>query len=181
MIKTEVLDLKEKFGDERRTEIVPEAAGDFSEEDLIRQEAVLISVTQGSYVKRTPQAAYRAQRRGGRGVQGMRTKDEDEVVDLFSAHTLDHLLFFTNRGRVYGQRVFALPETARDGKGLPLVNFLNLAADERVTTLLVVPDFAAGGVRHAAHPPGQDQAGEAERVRGRAAQRHHRHEPGARR
>ena len=142
VIKTEVLDLKTKFGDERRTEIVPEAAGDFSEEDLIRQEAVLISVTQGSYVKRTPQAAYRAQRRGGRGVQGMRTKDEDEVVDLVSAHTLDHLLFFTNRGRVYGQRVFALPETARDGKGLPLVNFLNLAADERVTTLLVVPDFA---------------------------------------
>jgi DNA gyrase subunit A len=141
VIKTEVLDLKAKFGDERRTEIVPEAAGDFSEEDLIRQEAVLISVTQGSYVKRTPQAAYRAQRRGGRGVQGMRTKDEDEVVDLVSAHTLDHLLFFTNRGRVYGQRVFALPETARDGKGLPLVNFLNLAADERVTTLLVVPDF----------------------------------------
>ena len=142
VIKTEVLDLKAKFGDERRTEIVPEAAGDFSEEDLIRQEAVLISVTQGSYVKRTPQAAYRAQRRGGRGVQGMRTKAEDEVVDLVSAHTLDHLLFFTNRGRVYGQRVFALPETARDGKGLPLVNFLNLAADERVTTLLVVPDFA---------------------------------------
>ena len=142
VIKTEVLDLKAKFGDARRTEIVPEAAGDFSEEDLIRQEAVLISVTQGSYVKRTPQAAYRAQRRGGRGVQGMRTKDEDEVVDLVSAHTLDHLLFFTNRGRVYGQRVFALPETARDGKGLPLVNFLNLAADERVTTLLVVPDFA---------------------------------------
>jgi DNA gyrase subunit A len=141
VIKTEVLDLKAKFGDERRTEIVPEAAGDFSEEDLIRQEAVLISVTQGSYVKRTPLAAYRAQRRGGRGVQGMRTKAEDEVVDLFSAHTLDHLLFFTNRGRVYGQRVFALPDTARDGRGLPLVNFLNLAADERVTTLLVVPDF----------------------------------------
>ncbi len=142
VIKTEVLDLKSKFGDARRTEIVPEAAGDFSEEDLIRQEAVLISVSQGSYVKRTPLAAYRAQRRGGRGVQGMRTKAEDEVVDLFSAHTLDHLLFFTNRGRVYGQRVFALPDTARDGRGLPLVNFLNLAADERVTTLLVVPDFA---------------------------------------
>jgi DNA gyrase subunit A len=141
VIKTEVTELKEKFGDERRTEIVPEAAGDFSEEDLIRQEVVLISVTQGSYVKRTPLAAYRAQRRGGRGVQGMRTKDEDEVVDLFSANTLDHLLFFTNRGRVYGQRVFALPDTARDGRGLPLVNFLNLAADERVTTLLVVPDF----------------------------------------
>lgn len=141
VIKDEVLALKEKFADARRTQIVPEAAEDFSEEDLIRQEAVLISVTQGSYVKRTPLAAYRAQRRGGRGVQGMRTKDEDEVVDLFAAHTLDHLLFFTNRGRVYSQRVFGLPDTARDGRGLPLVNFLNLAADERVTTLLVVPDF----------------------------------------
>lgn len=141
VIKDEVLGLKGKFADERRTEIVPEAAESFSEEDLIRQETVLISVTQGSYIKRTPLAAYRAQRRGGRGVQGMRTKDEDEVVDLFSARTLDHVLFFTNRGRVYGQRVFALPEAARDGRGLPMVNFLNLAAEERVTTLLVVPDF----------------------------------------
>ena len=141
VIKEEVLGLKEKFADERRTEIVPEAAESFAEEDLIRQEPVLISVTQGSYIKRTLLTAYRAQRRGGRGVQGMRTKDEDEVVDLFSAHTLDHILFFTNRGRVYGLRVFALPEAARDGRGLPMVNFLNLAAEERVTTLLVVPDF----------------------------------------
>ncbi len=142
VIKDEVLGLKEKFADARRTEIVPEAAEGFSEEDLIRQEAVLISVTQSSYIKRTPLAAYRAQRRGGRGVQGMRTKAEDEVVDLLSAHTLDHVLFFTNRGRVYGQRVFALPEAARDGRGLPIVNFLNLTAEERVTTALVVPDFA---------------------------------------
>jgi DNA gyrase subunit A len=142
MVRQEILDLKERFGDARRTQIVPEAAGDFSEEDLIRQETVLISVTQSSYIKRTPLIAYRAQRRGGRGVQGMRTRAEDEVVDLFSARTLDHLLFFTNRGRVYGQRVFALPDTARDGRGLPLVNFLNLTADERVTTLLAVPDFS---------------------------------------
>jgi DNA gyrase subunit A len=141
LIKDEVLGLKERFGDARRTQIVAQAAEDFSEEDLIRQENVLISVTQGSYVKRTPLSAYRTQHRGGRGVQGMRTKEEDEVVDLFAAGTLDHLLFFTNRGRVYGQRVFALPETARDGRGLPLVNFLNLTPDERVTTLLVVPDF----------------------------------------
>ena len=121
---------------------MPEAAEVFSEEDLIRQESVLISVTQGSYIKRTPLTAYRAQRRGGRGVQGMRTKDEDEVVDLYFARTLDHVLFFTNRGRVYGQRVFALPDAAATARGLPMVNFLNLAADERVTTLLVVPDFA---------------------------------------
>ena len=141
VIKDEVLNLKERFGDARRTQIVAEAAEDLSEEDLIRQENVLISVTQNSYIKRTALTAYRTQGRGGRGVQGMRTRDEDEVVDLFAARTLDHLLFFTNRGRVYGQRVFALPDAARDGRGLPLVNVLNLAADERVTTLLVVADF----------------------------------------
>jgi DNA gyrase subunit A len=142
VVKEELLALKERFADSRRTEIVPEAAEIFSEEDLIRQESVLIGITQSSYIKRTPLTAYRAQRRGGRGVQGMRTKDEDEVVDLYSARTLDHVLFFTNRGRVYGERVFALPDAGRDARGLPMVNFLNLAADERVTTLLVVPDFA---------------------------------------
>ena len=119
MVREEILALKERFGDARRTQIVAEAAGDFSEEDLIRQEQVLISVTQSSYVKRTPLAAYRSQRRGGRGVQGMKTRAEDEVVNLLAAHTLDHVLFFTNRGRVYGQRVFALPETDRTGRGMP--------------------------------------------------------------
>jgi DNA gyrase subunit A len=142
VVKEELLALKERFADSRRTVIVPEAAEIFSEEDLIRQESVLIGITQSSYIKRTPLTAYRAQRRGGRGVQGMRTKDEDEVVDLYFAHTLDHVLFFTNRGRVYGERVFALPDAGRDARGLPMVNFLNLAADERVTTLLVAPDFA---------------------------------------
>ncbi len=142
LIKEEVQALRERFADARRTEIVPQAAEGFSEEDLIRQESVLIGVTQASYIKRTPLSAYRAQRRGGRGVQGMRPRDEDEVVDLYFAHTLDYVLFFTNRGRVYSQRVFALPDTGRDARGLPMVNFLNLAADERVTTLLVVPDFA---------------------------------------
>jgi DNA gyrase subunit A len=142
VVKEELLALKERFADSRRTQIVPEAAESFSEEDLIRQESVLIGITQSSYIKRTPLTAYRAQRRGGRGMQGMRTKDEDEVVDLYFARTLDHVLFFTNRGRVYGERVFALPDAGRDARGLPMVNVLNLAADERVTTLLVVPDFA---------------------------------------
>jgi DNA gyrase subunit A len=141
VVKEELLALQERFADARRTQVVPEAAEVFSEEDLIRQESVLIGITQSSYIKRTPLTAYRAQRRGGRGVQGMRTKDEDEVVDLYFAHTLDHVLFFTNRGRVYGDRVFALPDAGRDARGLPMVNFLNLSADERVTTLLVEPDF----------------------------------------
>jgi DNA gyrase subunit A len=142
VVRDELQQLKERFADARRTQIVPEAAEVFSEEDLIRQESVLIGITQSSYIKRTPLTAYRAQRRGGRGVQGMRPREEDEVVDLYFAHTLDHVLFFTNRGRVYGERVFALPDTGRDARGMPMVNFLNLAADERVTTLLVAPDFA---------------------------------------
>jgi DNA gyrase subunit A len=142
VVKEELLALEERFADARRTEIVPEAAEVFSEEDLIRQESVLIGITQSSYIKRTPLTAYRAQRRGGRGMQGMRTKDEDAVVDLYFARTLDHVLFFTNRGRVYGERVFALPDAGRDARGLPMINFLNLAADEKVTTLLVAPDFA---------------------------------------
>jgi DNA gyrase subunit A len=142
VVKEEILALQDRFADARRTEIVPQAAEVFSEEDLIRQESVLIGITQSSYIKRTPLTAYRAQRRGGRGVQGMRPKDEDEVVDLYFAHTLDHVLFFTNRGRVYGERVFALPDAGRGARGLPMINYLNLAADERVTTLLVAPDFA---------------------------------------
>jgi DNA gyrase subunit A len=141
LVRTELLALKDKYGDARRTLIVAEAAEDFSEEDLVRQEQVLISVTQSSYIKRTPLAAYRSQRRGGRGVQGMKTRAEDEVVSLMAAHTLDHLLFFTNRGRVYGQRVFTLPETDRTGRGMPLVNVVNLSADERVTAMASVTNF----------------------------------------
>jgi DNA gyrase subunit A len=141
VIVDEIAELKAKFADPRRTEIIREAAGDFADEDLIRQENVLISVTQGSYIKRTPLTAYRSQKRGSRGVQGMKTGAEDELLDLIAGRTLDYILFFTNRGRVYTQRVYALPDAGRDARGLPLVNVLNLAADERVTTLLAVPDF----------------------------------------
>ncbi len=141
LIRQDLLELKEKFGDERRTTIVPHASGDFSEEDLIVQENVLISVSASAYIKRTAASAFKSQGRGGRGVKGMATRSEDEVADLRFARTLDHILFFTDKGRVYSSRVFELPEGSRTSKGVHIANVLSLQADEMVTTMLTVPDF----------------------------------------
>ncbi|MBX3000520.1 MAG: DNA gyrase subunit A [Caldilineaceae bacterium] len=141
LIKADVTELKEKYGDERRTHIVPHASGDFSEEDLIAQENVLISFSAGAYIKRTLADAFRAQGRGGRGVKAMATKGEDEVIDLRFARTLDHILFFTNTGRVYGSRVYDLPEGSRTSKGVHIANVLSLQANETVTAMLTVEDF----------------------------------------
>ncbi len=141
LIKQDLQDLKDKFGDERRTVISPDASEEFSEEDLIPQQDILISITSDNYVKRTLAQAYRAQARGGRGVTGMQTRGEDQVVHLFAARTLDHILFFTNRGRVYSERAYNLPEAGRNAKGLPIVNILHLDADERVTAAVAIPDF----------------------------------------
>lgn len=141
LIKDDVIELKERFGDERRTHIVPHASGDFSEEDLIAQENVLISFSAGAYIKRTLADAFRAQGRGGRGVKAMATKGEDEVIDLRFARTLDHILFFTNTGRVYGSRVYDLPEGSRTSKGVHIANVLSMQATETVTAMLTVEDF----------------------------------------
>ncbi len=141
LIREDILELKEKYSDERRTHIVPHASGDFREEDLIPQENVLISYSAGAYIKRTPASAFRAQGRGGRGVKGMATRGEDEVVDLRFARTLDHILFFTDQGRVYASRVYELPEGGRTAKGVHIANVLSLQPEERVTTMLTVADF----------------------------------------
>jgi DNA gyrase subunit A len=141
LIRADILTLKEKFGDPRRTAIVGDASGDFSEEDLIAQNNVLISYSAGAYIKRMSSDAFRAQNRGGRGIKGMTTRSEDEVVDLLFARTLDHILFFTNKGRVYSSRVYELPEGSRTARGMHIANVLNLQPDETVTTMLVVPDF----------------------------------------
>ncbi len=141
LIRKDILELKEKYSDERRTHIVPHASGDFREEDLIPQENVLISYSAGAYIKRTPASAFRAQGRGGRGVKGMATRGEDEVVDLRFARTLDHILFFTDQGRVYASRVYELPEGGRTAKGVHIANVLSLQPGERVTTMLTVADF----------------------------------------
>jgi DNA gyrase subunit A len=141
LIRADIVMLKEKFGDPRRTMIAGEASGDFSEEDLIAQDNVLISYSAGAYIKRMSSDVFRAQNRGGRGIKGMSTRSEDEVADLLFARTLDHILFFTNKGRVYSSRVYELPEGSRTARGMHIANVLNLMPDETVTTMLVVPDF----------------------------------------
>ncbi len=133
--------LKEKFGDERRTTIAVDASGDFSEEDLISQGNVLISYSAGAYIKRMSADTFKEQHRGGRGIKGMTTRQEDEVINLLFARTLDYILFFTDKGRVYSSKVYELPEASRTARGAHMANFLNMQADERVTTMLVVPDF----------------------------------------
>lgn len=142
LVRDDVLWLKEKFGDERRTSIAAQASGDLSEEDLITQENVLISFSAGAYIKRMTADTFKEQGRGGRGVKGMTTRQEDEVINLLFARTLDNILFFTNTGRVYCTKVYELPEGSRTSRGAHIANVLNMQPDESVSTMLVVPDFA---------------------------------------
>ncbi len=142
LIKEDVLALKEQYGDARRTAINPLGDGEFSEEDLITQRGVIVSLTQGNYIKRTDARVFRAQGRGGVGVRGMETKAEDVVVKAFFARTLDHVLFFTSLGRVYSERAYNLPEGSRTAKGMHINNVLNLQANETVTAVIPVEDFS---------------------------------------
>ncbi|MFQ6013974.1 MAG: DNA gyrase subunit A [Anaerolineae bacterium] len=144
LIKDDLLELARRFGDQRRTIITAEEAGDFDEEDLIADEKILITITQRGYIKRVLSKIYRAQARGGRGITGMSTREEDEVQDLFAASTLDYILFFTNRGRVFQQRAYHIPDASRQAKGLPLVNLLALKVGESVTAAVAVSDFLHG-------------------------------------
>jgi DNA gyrase subunit A len=141
VIKEDLEDIAEKYGDERRTHIAHDASEDFDEEDLIPDEAVLISITQMGYIKRVMAKAFRAQGRGGRGVTGHTTKGEDEVVMLIPARTLDTLLFFSDRGKVYSEKAYQIPDADRTGKGISVVNILALNAGETVTAVVPVPDF----------------------------------------
>jgi DNA gyrase subunit A len=143
VIKTDLEEVSEKYGDPRRTRIAPDISEDFSEEDLVADEAVLVSITLRGYVKRVAAKAYRAQGRGGRGVTGHAMKDEDEVIMMFPARTLDTVLFFTNRGKVYSERGYQIPEADRIGRGVPIVNVLALDPRETVTAAVAVPNFAA--------------------------------------
>ncbi len=143
LIKDDLKELTEKYGDPRRTHISPDASEEFSEEDLIPDEAVLISITQRGYVKRVLAKTYRHQGRGGRGVQGHSLKDEDEVLMLIPARTLDTVLFFSDRGKVYSEKAYQIPDADRTAKGIPVVNILALDADESITAAVVVPDFEA--------------------------------------
>ena len=142
VIKDDLAELVENYGDERRTYIAFEASEDFSEEDLVSDEAILISITERGYVKRVMAKAFRAQARGGRGVTGHTTKDEDEVLMLLPARTLHTILFFSDKGKVYSEKAYQIPDADRTGKGIPMVNVLAVDADETITAAVSVPDFS---------------------------------------
>ncbi len=141
VIREELLALRERYSDNRRTRINLQADASCEEEDFVDEERVLITLTQRGYIKRVPSRVYRAQGRGGRGVIGMATGDEDEIVHMLSAKTLDTLLFFTNRGKVYQERVYQIPQADRVAKGSLLAGILPLEDGEQVTAVLDVETF----------------------------------------
>jgi DNA gyrase subunit A len=140
LIKEELLEIQERYGDERRTDII-EKTEEFNLEDLIAEEDMVITITHSGYIKRLPVGTYRRQGRGGKGVIGMETKEEDFVQYMFIASTHQYMLFFTNMGRCYWQKVHSIPQAGRAAKGKAIVNLLQLARDEKVTAFVPVREF----------------------------------------
>lgn len=138
IIKDDLEEIKQKFGDPRRTKIVPTPIGSFSSEDFIANEQVIVTLTRGNYIKRIPVGSFRAQNRGGKGIIGMETKEEDVVDHLLLTQTHDDIYFFTDRGRIFLSKVYELPSTSRTAKGQALVNIIQLAPDEKVTTIISI-------------------------------------------
>ena len=145
VIKEELLYLEKKYGDERRTKIVARKLEDFKEEELIPKEEVLVIITKDGYIKRLPPSTYRSQRRGGKGVLGMTTKEKDKVDQIISTSTHDFLLIFTNRGKVYSLKVYDLPEGTRKSKGKAIVNLVDLEEGEKIKAVLPIKNFAQEG------------------------------------
>jgi len=145
MVRGDLLELKKKHHTPRLTEISGEEIGSINLEDLITEETMVVTISHNGYIKRTPTSVYRAQRRGGKGLTGAKTEDEDPIEHLFVASTHDYLLFFTNRGKVYWQKVYDLPQMGRDSRGRALVNLLNISEGEKVTDCRAVRDFHEEG------------------------------------
>jgi len=141
IVKGELLEIKDKFGDARRTEIIAQTA-EITLEDTIVEEDMVVNITHTGYIKRSAVSLYRAQRRGGKGKTGIKTKDEDFVEHLFIASTKDYLLFFTDAGKVYWLKVYELPEGGRATRGKAIVNLLNLSQDEKISAILSVREFS---------------------------------------
>ncbi len=143
IIRTEIRELMEEFGDGRRTEIIPDSQ-DICLEDLIPLEDMVVTVSRAGYIKRTPLSVYREQRRGGKGRTGMATREEDVVTSLFSAATKDYLLLFTNRGQIFWLKVYELPEVGPTALGKAIVNLLPLQPGEKIQTILPIKEFSPG-------------------------------------
>ena len=136
IIKQEMLEIKTKYGDERRTKIDNSAIEYIEDESLIPQEEIIVTITNKNYIKRTPKDTYKVQNRGGVGVKGMTTTEEDYVEQLLSMNTHDYILFFSNKGKVYRLKGYKIPEYSRTAKGLPIVNLLSLEKDEKINTII---------------------------------------------
>ncbi len=140
VIREELLEIKEKYGDRRRTRIMP-SADEIDIEDMIEEEDVIITLTHFGYIKRVPEDIYKAQRRGGKGITGLTTREEDFVEDLFITSTHDTILFFTNKGRVYSLKAYEIPEGRRQARGTAIINLLNLTGDERVSAVIPIEKY----------------------------------------
>lgn len=136
VIQKELGEIREKFADERRTKVYQQKLGEFSEEDLVPKEETIITITNSGYIKRVPRTTFRIQRRGGKGVMGMTTKEEDEIAQILTASTHDNILFFTDKGRVFQLRVWDLPEGSRQAKGQAIINLINIESGEKVQSIL---------------------------------------------
>ena len=143
IIKEELGEIKEKYGDARKTKIIS-AANEFVDEDLIKDEQVVIALTHFGYIKRMPISTYKSQKRGGKGITGIATREEDFVKNIFTASTHDTILFFTNKGKLYKLRGFEVPEAGRTAKGTAIVNLLSLDAGEKVSAIIPIQNFAEG-------------------------------------
>ena len=143
IIKDELLEIKEKYGDERKTKIVA-AEGEFEVEDLIKEEQTVIALTHFGYIKRMPIDTYKSQKRGGKGITGIATREEDFVKEIFTASTHDTILFFSNKGKMYKLRGYEIPEAGRTAKGTAIVNLLRLDSDEKISTIIPIQNFAEG-------------------------------------
>ncbi len=143
IIKEELIEIRDKFGDDRKTKIVA-AEGEINLEDLIKEEQCVVALTHFGYIKRMPIDTYKSQRRGGKGITGMATREEDFVKDIFTASTHDMILFFTNKGKLYKLRGYELPEAGRTARGTAIVNLLSLDAGEKVSAVIPIQNFAEG-------------------------------------
>ena len=143
IIKEELIEIRDKYGDERKTKIKP-AEGEFEVEDLIKEEQTVVALTHFGYIKRKPIDTYRSQRRGGKGITGMTTREDDFVKQIFTASTHDTILFFTNKGKLYRLRGYEIPEAGRTARGTAIVNLLSLDSGEKVSAVIPLQNFAEG-------------------------------------
>lgn len=141
IVREDLVMIRNKYGDERRTEISGEELGDVDLADLIEEKTMVVSISHRGWIKRTPADQYRAQRRGGKGIKGAKTEDEDPIEQVFVASTHAYLMFFSNQGKVYWQKVYDLPELSRESRGRAIVNLLNLAEGEKIARCLAVRDY----------------------------------------